>query len=172
MRTRLLRPEFWADSRMADLPAECRLTYMGLWCLADDDGYFIWSVRDIAAELYRYESPKRRESKVERHIADLLTADRIKRLECLVHGLIPSLPRYRIKGGTQTTSIHRVHTESCLVRTSTDRSLSVSGSLTDTLTGSSSGSRSGLGAGRGAAAQERGSKEPSTKYPWEKAALA
>lgn len=140
MRTRLIRPEFWADSRMADLPADTRLTYIGLWCLADDDGYFIWSLRDIAAELYRYESPRKREARVERHVEGLVTADRIKHLGCVVHGVIPSLTKYRIKGGNQSTHIHRVHTDDCLVRTGTDQSLSVSGSVSGsvTVTGSSS----------------------------------
>lgn len=138
MRTRLLKPEYWADSRMADLSDGTRLTYMGLWCLADDDGYFVWAVRDIAAELFRFQSVRKREPRIERDLDSLLVSDRIKRLACTVHGLIPSIPKYRIKGGNQSTHIHRVHTDTCLVRTGTDKSLSYTSSLSvsDSLTGS------------------------------------
>lgn len=137
MRTRLIRPEFWADSTMADFSDGTRLTYIGLWCLADDDGYFRWSIRDIAAELYRYEPPRRREVRVRRQLDAIVAAARVRVLDCGKHGLIPSLPKHRVKGGNLTDQHHRVHTSTCLVRTSTDEYPSVSVSV--------SGSESGAG---------------------------
>jgi hypothetical protein len=119
---------------MADLPYGTRLTYMGLWSLADDDGYLRWQVRDIAAELYRFESPRKREARVTIQLAELVSAGRVKVLDCDVHAIIPSIPRYRVKGGNQTDQYHRVHTSECRVRTSTDKYLSVS--VTDTVSGS------------------------------------
>jgi hypothetical protein len=127
---------------MADLPYGTRLTYMGLWSLADDDGYLRWELRDIAAELYRFESPKKRETRVEQQLAELVTAGRVQVLACDRHALIASIPKYRVKGGNQTDQHHRVHTGECSVRTSTDKSLSYtsSSSVTDTSSSSFSGS--------------------------------
>jgi hypothetical protein len=125
VRTRLIRPEFWADSRMADLTGETRLTYIGLWCLADDDGYLRWSVRDIAAELYRYESPRRRERRVDQHLAAIVASERVAVLACGIHGLIPSLVRHRVKGGNLSNQHHQSHTSTCQVRTSPDKYPSV-----------------------------------------------
>lgn len=133
VRTRLLRPEFWADSVMADLPAATRLTYMGLWSLADDDGYLQWQLREIAAELYRFEGPPERELHVQEELAALVAAERIKVLECGLHAVIPSIPKHRVKGGNQTSQHHTVHTSTCLVRTSTDKYLSVTGTDTGSL---------------------------------------
>lgn len=39
MRARLVRPEFWADSKVARMSDSVRLFYVGLWCVADDCGY-------------------------------------------------------------------------------------------------------------------------------------
>lgn len=138
MRTRLIRPEFWADSRMADLTEGARLTYIGLWCLADDDGYLRWSVRDIAAELYRYESPRRRERRVSQHMEMVVESGRITVLSCGKHALIPSLIRHRVKGGNQSDQHHRSHMSTCPVQTSTYKSPSVlvSGSVTESVSGS------------------------------------
>lgn len=143
MRTRLIRPEFWADSRMADFPEGTRLTYIGLWCLADDDGYLAWSVRDIAAELFRYDSPRRRERRVEQHLAVIVASERVRVLDCGIHAIIPSLPRHRVKGGNLSDQHHRSHTSTCSVHTSTDKypsvlvSVSGSSSVSDTGSGPS-----------------------------------
>lgn len=40
-RIRTIKPEFWTDSRIVQLPFEARLFYIGLWNYADDDGYVI-----------------------------------------------------------------------------------------------------------------------------------
>jgi hypothetical protein len=133
VRTRLLRPEFWADAKMADLPESARLTYMGLWGLADDDGYLVWQPRDIAAELYRFETPRRRETKVERNLAVLVEAGRVVVLPCGRHALIPSLPRHRVKGGNTSDQHHKAHTSTCSVHTGTYKSASVLVSVSESV---------------------------------------
>lgn len=144
MRTRLVRPEFWSDSRMADLPDGARLTYIGLWCLADDDGYLRWSLRDIAAELYRYETPRKREVRVGGQLNQLIALERVTVLDCTTHALIPSIPKYRIKGGNHSVQYHDAHTSTCLVPTSMDKYPSGYGSVDGSSTASLSVAGSGL----------------------------
>jgi 5-methylcytosine-specific restriction endonuclease McrA len=38
-RKRMIKPEFWTDSTMVQLPAEARLLFIGMWNFADDYGY-------------------------------------------------------------------------------------------------------------------------------------
>lgn len=142
MRTRLLRPEFWSDARMADLDEGTRLAYMGLWCLADDDGYLDWDLRSMAADLDRYTAPRARENRLAKRLATLVAAGRVVVLECGRHGLVPTLPEYRVKGGNQSTRTHQVHTRECGVRTGTYRYVSVSGTVSGTGTASDTVSES------------------------------
>lgn len=37
-RIRTIKPEFWTDEKIVQLPFEARLTFVGLWNFADDDG--------------------------------------------------------------------------------------------------------------------------------------
>ena len=37
-RTRMIKPEFWSDEKLAKLSLQARLTYIGLWNLSDDYG--------------------------------------------------------------------------------------------------------------------------------------
>lgn len=113
MRVRLVRPGFWSDARMAALSIPVRLTYIGLWCLADDAGVFIWDAREIAAELYRFEGVKHRERAVIDHLDALLTAGRVELLDCRRHARIPTLPTHRIKGGEQSYGIQARHQQQC-----------------------------------------------------------
>jgi hypothetical protein len=39
VRIRQVKPAFWADSRLAELPERTRLFYIGLWMIADDAGW-------------------------------------------------------------------------------------------------------------------------------------
>jgi hypothetical protein len=66
VRIRQVRPEFFTDHVMGALPADVRLTYIGLWCVADDAGWMTWDVDQIAAQLYPYESIRSRTRRVER----------------------------------------------------------------------------------------------------------
>lgn len=104
MRIRQVRPEFFTDATMAALPAEVRLTYIGLWIVADDAGYLKWDIGQIGAVLFPYEPVKRRE----RHLAisadKLEAAGRLVRYECGC-ALIPTLSRHqRVTGKISTTA--------------------------------------------------------------------
>lgn len=152
MRTRLIRPEFWSDADMADLPADVRLTFMGLWCLSDDEGYFVWHPREIAAELYRYQQPADREEAVLGHLDALTEAHRIEALPCLRHGRVPSMAKHRIQSGRHTFLIRDLHRNAC----ESLRVLpgpSASRSVSDTVSVSDSESESGP-AGNGTTLRE------------------
>jgi hypothetical protein len=125
MRARLVRPEFWSDATVGKLPPRARLTYIGLWNVADDAGYFEWRVDDIGAALFRFESARQREKHLEMDFERLIEAGRIQRLPCLNHGLIPTLKEWRIQGGTVNERCRKDH-ETCQVPTSTDKYRSVS----------------------------------------------
>lgn len=116
---------------MASLPPNVRLTFMGLWGLADDDGYFEWKPGEIAAELYRYANTHSRERQVEAHLAALVGAGPVKLLECGVHGVIPSMPNHRIQSGRHTFGTAEKHRGTCLTGRGTPRN-SASRSYTDT----------------------------------------
>ena len=55
MRIRQIKPEFWKDEDLAELPRELRLFYVGLWSLADRAGILEDRPRWIKAELFPYD---------------------------------------------------------------------------------------------------------------------
>ena len=55
MKIRSVRPEFFTDAKMARLSHSARLLYIGLWCLADDDGRGRLLPKQIEGELFPYE---------------------------------------------------------------------------------------------------------------------
>jgi hypothetical protein len=149
-RTRLLRPDFFKDERMAALAITSRYVYMGLWTLCDDAGYFELKPRQIAAELFPYEGPARRQRMVDGCLADLVALGRVKYLDCGEHGVVPTLPKHGAKGGTKAETHLARHRSTCMsvrvrttadlssdgqksgrVRTSPDKSSSDSGSDSD-----------------------------------------
>lgn len=144
MRTRLIRPTFWADATVAALPVPARLTFMGLWGMADDDGYFDWRPSEIAAELYRYAPPAARTRSVEDHLARLVIPGEgeevgpVQRLECGRHGRIPSMPKHRIQSGRHTFPTREQHLSTCVAGRVLPRpSVSRSESETESETGRS-----------------------------------
>lgn len=54
-RIRSLKPEFWADEDLADLPRDARLLYMGLWNLADEHGRLRGDARYVKGQLFPYD---------------------------------------------------------------------------------------------------------------------
>lgn len=116
MRIRTIRPEFWSDERVADLDDLSKLVYIGTWNLADDSGFFRWSIRAIAGELFRYERPDRRERKVERALDVLRAGDRLRILECGRHAIIPKFHRHQHLAGStrQVHTIRREHDAECV----------------------------------------------------------
>jgi hypothetical protein len=90
VRIRQVKPAFWADARIAELPEGVRLFYIGLWMVADDAGWLRWDPSQIANELYGYESRRKRERDVETFLALLVTAGRVVVHEC-GHVEVPKL---------------------------------------------------------------------------------
>lgn len=98
MRIRQVKPEFWKDPDVSGLSPFARLTYIGLWMLADDAGWFRYDVPTIALELYGWDPRARREKAVTQALADLKEAGRVKLFGC-IHAQIPTLVEHQRFGG-------------------------------------------------------------------------
>ena len=55
MRSRLLKPGFFTNEDLAELPPMARLLFAGLWCLADREGRLEDRPKRIKAELFAYD---------------------------------------------------------------------------------------------------------------------
>ena len=158
-RTRLIRPEFFADELMAQLSVSTRLLYIGLWTLCDDAGYFELEPRQIAAELLRYEGPAKRDRLIAQALDDLVAKKRVKLLECGEHGVVPTIPDHRIKGGEALYTVKKRHERRCIGRATEDSvglhspelRRTTSGYVPDSVSESDSGS---VSVSRGAQARE------------------
>lgn len=101
MRIRQVRPEFFTDPLTSKLPVDVRLTYIGLWCVADDAGWLTWDASHVAAVLYPYESVLVRERRVNRAGEALIAAGRIVLHDCgCAH--IPTLEGHQKIGGNKS----------------------------------------------------------------------
>jgi len=112
MRIRQVRPEFFSDPIISKLKPDVRLTYIGLWCVADDAGWLVWDVPNVGALLYPYESVRVREVRIARAGVDLAEAGRIVIHPCDC-ALIPRLEDHQRIGGNKSFTIrdkHKVHT--------------------------------------------------------------
>jgi hypothetical protein len=108
-RIRQVRREFWSDSLVGRWPDGLRLFYIGLWCVADDDGYLEWDVPSIAADLYRYRSTTKREADVAKWLSELVSSGRLVRQSCGRHGWLPTLTGHQVVGGRRNTEVHHEH---------------------------------------------------------------
>jgi len=54
-RIRTIKPQFWIDEKLGELPRDARLLYIGLWNLSDDQGVFEWRPARIKAQLFPYD---------------------------------------------------------------------------------------------------------------------
>ena len=55
MRSRNIKPAFFMNADLADMPPHARLLYIGLWCMADREGRLEDRARRIRAEVFPYE---------------------------------------------------------------------------------------------------------------------
>jgi len=55
MRSRNIKPGFFENEKLADLPALTRILYIGLWCYADREGRFEWRPKRIKAVILPYD---------------------------------------------------------------------------------------------------------------------
>lgn len=112
MRIRQIKPSFWTDPHISDLAEPTRLFYIGCWMLADDAGWLRWDTREVGNELYGYETVRRRESKVERMLAELVAAGRVRQYDC-GHVEVPTLTAHQHVGPRRTDTAYREHQKQC-----------------------------------------------------------
>jgi hypothetical protein len=107
MRGRYLMREFWSDSDLfLKLDAQTREVYMGLWMLADDDGWLPRDVPGIAAALFRYMDREPRERLVTESLSMLGRLGKVQSLRCCL--FCPSVARYP-RAGKKSASHHDDH---------------------------------------------------------------
>lgn len=107
MRGRYLMREYWSDSDLfLRLDAGQREIYVGLWMLADDEGWLPRDVPAIAAALYRYEDREPREARIRRGLERLKALEKLEshRCGCL---FLPAVSRYP-RAGKKSVE-HRQH---------------------------------------------------------------
>ncbi len=56
MRIRTIKPSFYKNEKLAELPVEARMLFVGLWGLADRDGRLEYRPKYIKAEIFPYDS--------------------------------------------------------------------------------------------------------------------
>lgn len=116
MRIRQVRPEFFTDPVTAHLPPAVQVTYIGLWCVADDAGWLVWDVPQVGALLYPYTSVRVREARVAKAAEALVAAGRLVLMDCGC-ARIPTLIDHQRIGGNKSFPVrdqHRVHTSTDL----------------------------------------------------------
>ena len=114
MRIRQIRPEFFTDPVTAHLSPVAQITYVGLWCVADDAGWLAWDVPQIGALLSPYKSVRVRERAIEHAGEELVRAGRLVIHPCGC-ALIPKLEAHQKIGGNKSFTVrdrHLVHTRS------------------------------------------------------------
>ena len=130
MRIRQVRPEFFTDPVTGHLPPAVQVTYIGLWCVADDAGYFTYDPDQIGALLYPYLSIRVRTRRISENLAELERIGRLIRWDCGC-ARIPTFESHQKIGGNKSFTVaerHRhhkmwaVHTSTDTVHTSTDKS--------------------------------------------------
>lgn len=79
-RIRSLKPEFWADEDLADLPRDARLLYMGLWNLSDEHSRLRGDARYVKGQLFPYDADLDAES-IDKLIQLLIEAGKVRRYD-------------------------------------------------------------------------------------------
>lgn len=99
--------EYWADSDLfTRLDAETREFYVGLWMLADDDGWLPRDVPGIGAAIYQYLDRAPRERLVGERLAKLREMGKVKSFRCCL--FLPSVSHYP-RAGKKSTNHHADH---------------------------------------------------------------
>lgn len=96
--------EYWSDSDLfLRLDSRERETYIGLWMLADDEGWLPRDVPAIAAALYRYEDRAFREGFVRKGLDRLTRLGKVVSHRCCLE--LPAVAKYPRAG--KKTAEHR-----------------------------------------------------------------
>ena len=107
MRGRYLMREYWTDSDLfTKLDAETREFYVGLWMLADDDGWLPRDVPGIGAAVYQYLDRAPRERLVAEKLLRLQRMGKVRSFRCCL--FLPSVSHYP-RAGKKSTTHHGDH---------------------------------------------------------------
>lgn len=116
--------EYWGDSTLfLRLDAAEREIYVGLWSIADDEGWLPRDVPAIAALLYRFEIPSEREARVSKVLGRLRELGKLVSHRCCIE--LPTVRRYPRSGkkSTDHRDDHRKHSSPVkAIRTDTNPS--------------------------------------------------
>lgn len=55
-RIRTIKPEFWEDEKISEIPMQARLLFIGLWNFSDDNGAISNSIKWIKAKIFPYDN--------------------------------------------------------------------------------------------------------------------
>lgn len=115
MRIRQVKPAFWSDSRLAELPEATRLFYVGLWMIADDAGWFRWDPVEVSRDLYGYEGRAKRERRTTRMFDQLVAVERVAIYPC-GHAQVPRLTSHQHLAGPlkQVQTAFNTHLKECV----------------------------------------------------------
>lgn len=116
-RIRQIKPSWFLDKELRrGTTADCREFYIGLWMLADDEGWLSWDAERIAAELYPYDPFAKRERNVIRWAEVLMTlspdAPHLKLYSC-GHGWLPHMKQHQRIAGTRSEGSMKAHRDVC-----------------------------------------------------------
>lgn len=98
MRIRQIKPTLFRDKALMRCKPETVLFYVGLWCVADDAGWFEWDVAAIGADLFPFAGVTKRERDIERLAAVLQELDPDEphlRLHGCGHAEVPKMPPHQ-----------------------------------------------------------------------------
>lgn len=110
MRGRYLMREYWSDSDLfLRLDAREREVYVGLWMLADDEGWLPRDVPAIAQHIYHYQDRSEREPFIRKTLDHLRELGKVESFRCCIH--LPAVERYPRAGkrSSEHAQEHRRH---------------------------------------------------------------
>jgi hypothetical protein len=116
-RIRQIKPSWFLDKQLRrGTTAEAREFYVGLWMLADDDGWLVWDVERIGAELYPYDDVEDREANIAGW-ADVLEHLDPEHPHLVIyqcgHAQVPKMKAHQRIAGNRTTTVSERHRVLC-----------------------------------------------------------
>jgi len=75
-RIRTIKPEFWVDDQMVELPFEARLLFVGLWNFVDDEGLIEFKPKRIKMQVFPSDDVD-----VQTHLDSLISTGRLTVLD-------------------------------------------------------------------------------------------
>jgi len=116
-RIRQIKPSWFLDKELRrGTNADAREFYIGLWMLADDDGWLEWDVERIGAELYPYVGDRKRERDIVKWSDQLerlnTTAPHLIVYDC-GHATVPKMKGHQRIAGNRATRVREAHMSQC-----------------------------------------------------------